>query len=71
MSLTDAQVLRKRRATIARLEREGCIPALDAHALYGPAGHIRYVDIPDDVGPPLVKPKAMRPRPRAAKRTLG
>jgi hypothetical protein len=69
--LSDAEVLKKRRATIARLERHRCIPPLDAHALYGPAGHIRYVDLPEDIGPPLLKPKAVAPRRSANKHTVG
>jgi hypothetical protein len=69
--LSDAEVLKKRRATIARLERDRCIPPLDAHALYGPAGHIRYVDLPKDIGPPLLKPKAVAPRRSANKHTVG
>jgi hypothetical protein len=69
--LSDAAVLKKRRATIARLERDRCIPPLDAHALYGPAGHIKYVDLADDIGPPLLKPKSAAKRPSHSKRTFG
>jgi len=69
--LSDAEVLKRRRKTIARLERDRCIPPLDERALYGPFGRIKYVDLPDDIGPPLLKLKGAARRPSAAQRTLG
>lgn len=69
--LSDAEVLKRRRKTIARLERDRCIPPLDARALYGPFGHIKYVDLPEDAGPPLLRSKAVGRRPPAGRQTLG
>jgi hypothetical protein len=69
--LSDTQVLKRRRVMIARLEDEGCIPKLDSDALYGPARHIKYVNIPRGVGPSVRKPKGLSRRPTTAKRSLG
>jgi hypothetical protein len=61
----DEKILRIRRATIARLEEAGDIPRLDREALYGPKRRIRYVEIADDIGPPLRKTNTTSTRRRA------